>query len=188
MKLNGILLLQILLCFFPIFSMDKSDTLESRYLCRTCRECQCKSEKCVHTEEVHSFFSNNFYEGSPLPAFYEAIDKNNARLVRLFLDKGISIESVNHVSETPLFRATDRKCYDVTKLLLQRGANPNANNGHNSYFTPLHNAADNNDYKTAKLLLDYGANPRALDYRGRTPRDMAIERGHTEITNLLTFK
>lgn len=178
----------MLLCFFPAFNMDKNDTPEARYLCRMCRECQCKSEECIHIKEARSFFSNSCYEGSPLPAFYEAIDKNNVILVNLFLDKNVPIESVNNVGQTPLFRATDKKCYDVTKLLLQRGANPNTNDGPESSFTPLHNAAYNNDYNTTKLLLEYGADRNALDYRGKTPRDMAIERGNTEIKNLLTLK
>ena len=56
---------------------------------------------------------------------------------------------------------------DLTKLLLEQGANPNVRTKGNE--TPLHLAADNGDTAVAQLLLSQGADVNAKDNYGHTP-------------------
>ncbi len=51
------------------------------------------------------------------------------------------------------------------RLLLERGANPNARQ--ESGFTALHGAAAHGDVEMTKLLLKFGADPKALTDDGK---------------------
>ena len=56
----------------------------------------------------------------------------------------------------PLIYAARHGNVNVTRLLLQYGADPNIKNGHALIF-----ACDNADFEVASLLIDSGANPKA---------------------------
>jgi len=92
---------------------------------------------------------------------------------------------------------------DITKLLLEKGANPNAVERARGQ-TPLHVAAsgynEGRDYKTmpfqrhwksesvepsVELLIKYGANVNTKDWEGNTPLALAQEKGYAEIVELL---
>jgi ankyrin repeat protein len=51
--------------------------------------------------------------------------------------------------------------------------------------SPLHEAARNNRLEVVRLLLERGAEPQLQDDDGRTPLDLATERGHDAVTDLL---
>ena len=72
---------------------------------------------------------------------------------------------------------------EVMKLLLERGAYPNA--WDNGDKTPLHYAAERGDVEIVKLLLEKRAYPNARDYMGRTPLHEATKNGHVDIIKLL---
>ncbi|XP_062418052.1 ankyrin-2b isoform X19 [Pungitius pungitius] len=73
--------------------------------------------------------------------------------------------------------------YRVTKLLLDKRANPNARalNG----FTPLHIACKKNRVKVMELLVKYGASIQAITESGLTPIHVAAFMGHLNIVLLL---
>ena len=71
---------------------------------------------------------------------------------------------------------------EVAEILLAHGADVNAVEGGN---TPLHGAALFGRADMAAWLLDHGAKVNALDFRGKTPLQHAVERGHTAVANLL---
>ncbi|NIN67511.1 MAG: ankyrin repeat domain-containing protein, partial [Anaerolineae bacterium] len=52
-------------------------------------------------------------------------------------------------------------------------------------FTPLHKAAFGGNVELARLLLERGADVAAMTDDGRTPLDIAIERGHAELADVL---
>ena len=50
---------------------------------------------------------------------------------------------------------------------------------------PLHQAARQGHAQVARLLLEAGADPALRDGDGKTPEDLANERGHAEVAELL---
>ena len=75
-------------------------------------------------------------------------------------------------SDNPLISATDIGRLEVTRYLLEQGANRDivaTSDG----MTPLHCAAANNELEIAKLLMVYGADLNARDNDGDLPIDMA---------------
>jgi len=68
---------------------------------------------------------------------------------------------------TPLHWAVQENSKDVAKILLSKGANPNAVDSDGQ--TPLHITAGEGNYVLAKTLLGYGADKSKKDKYGSTP-------------------
>ncbi|CAG8269634.1 unnamed protein product [Penicillium nalgiovense] len=116
------------------------------------------------------------------------------------LEIGDSIEERDACQNTPLYWAASSGHHDVVKVLLDNGADPNAeqNEGYNS----LHLAARRNHAAVAKLLLAAGVHPltpktqetpgmmcgNAPTSRGHTPLMYACNNGHVEtVAEFLPF-
>ncbi|MEE8285092.1 MAG: ankyrin repeat domain-containing protein [Gammaproteobacteria bacterium] len=89
---------------------------------------------------------------------------------------------------TPLLWAARQHKIEVTRLLLELGADSKAIDKHRQ--TALHGTADHSDlcdddYRIAQLLLDGGANVNAKDDLGRTSLHVAARDGHLEMARLL---
>lgn len=96
-----------------------------------------------------------------------AVNHGQTDMVRLLLDLGadvderILLEAVEEPTESwgmPLWYAALANNLAITKLLLDRGADPNANVYASGW--PLHNAWNHPDESVKKLLLDRGAKPQ----------------------------
>jgi uncharacterized protein len=72
---------------------------------------------------------------------------------------------------------------DIVRMLLDKGADPNATSQSGS--TPLHTVAFTGDRASLDLLLAYGADPAIRSADGKTARDLAVERGHEEVADVL---
>ena len=70
----------------------------------------------------------------------------------------------------------------VVRLLIEAGARPDARAGKG--VTPLHLAASRGSLEAITLLVEAGARPEAME-DGRTPADLARERGHPEVAEHL---
>ena len=71
---------------------------------------------------------------------------------------------------TPLHCATWKGHPDVVALLLNAGADVNAQNNNDHWgTTPLHAAAHANQVAIAHMLISHGANLNAQDMNGKTP-------------------
>lgn len=97
-------------------------------------------------------------------------------IARLLIERGadVSAPAENAQKVAPVHAAAAACDHATMRLLLERGADPNAHQQLD--FTPMHGAASRGDVEMAKLLLEYGAerNPKGAD--GQTPADAA--RGH----------
>ena len=119
-------------------------------------------------------YNYNYTYSSKLVA---AIEDNDIEKLEDLLKKPGNVNSQPRVFSfdgtfPPISYAAGDGKYEMVKLLLENGADPNAK-GVNS-FTPLHlalNALNNhysNRFDIAKLLIEYGANVNAVSSRGET--------------------
>ena len=100
--------------------------------------------------------------------------------VRVLLAKGADVNQyamVPHVQG--LHSAAAGRCLECVRLLLDKGADPNA--PQDDGFRPMHEAAANDNRAMAELLIARGALPNIKDDKGKTAADLARERGHEEI-------
>lgn len=86
---------------------------------------------------------------------------------------------------TALHRAARMGSRQVTKVLLESGADPSAEQ---RGTTPLHVAARHGRWTVAELLIKHGADIDAIDDRGRTALDIARDAGHENVARLLVRK
>ena len=86
--------------------------------------------------------------------------------------------------DTPLVWASEMGNVEVIRLLLAKGADPNAEEYDG--WTALHWAGANGHSDVAEVLLDNGAKSEVRDVRGLSPMDWAADRGHWDFVSLLT--
>lgn len=113
-------------------------------------------------------------------AFIKFVKKGDVKTVELFLNAGIDVNS-NFFTDYPLYFAARANRYEVSKLLLERGANPSL--GFNS---PLFEAVKNNNPELVALLLEYKTNPNYTDMvTGVSALCYALNKGYTDVANVL---
>ncbi len=113
--------------------------------------------------------------------------------MNLLLDAGAPVNDQTGtrglVVRTALMEAALQKQGEAVKVLLQRGANPNAQvdaSGHRS--SPLQFACMGGDPPCVGALLDAGADPRVPNAEAETPLMYAAACGHAEAVRLLVGK
>lgn len=117
------------------------------------------------------------------PALGVAIFFGHGALARWLIEEGADVnayaENANRVA--PVHAAAAARDIETMRLLLDRGADPNARQVMD--YTPLHGAASRGDVEMATLLLDRGAerDPRGAD--GKSVADVAREHGHPEFAD-----
>jgi ankyrin repeat protein len=87
------------------------------------------------------------------------------------------------LKETPLHVALCRGHADIAQLLLEHGADVNAQNDGND--TPLHLSSEYGDLEVVRILLERGADKEAQDGMLRSPLSRASLGGHVEVCRLL---
>ncbi|AYP74131.1 ankyrin repeat protein [Fowlpox virus] len=92
-------------------------------------------------------------------AISKAIGIKSIDMITLLLDLGLNIDIIDDLGKTALHVAIEQENYTITKLLLERGADPNAENKDGR--TPIYIACCNS--KLVKLLLVYGARTIVID-------------------------
>ncbi|XP_031727423.1 inactive serine/threonine-protein kinase TEX14 isoform X2 [Anarrhichthys ocellatus] len=93
---------------------------------------------------------------------------NLTKLEKL-LNKGVDVDCVNHLGQTPLFHGALSGQAKVTELLLRHGADPNHRCMDRS--TPVHAGILSCNPSVVRGLLDAGGDLRFHDWEGRTPFD-----------------
>jgi ankyrin repeat protein len=106
-------------------------------------------------------------------------------MVERLLDRGAEVNAVarNPMAVQPLHSAAAARDTAIIMMLLDHGADANARQA--GGWTPLHAAAMFGDAPLAELFLSRGAVADLTNDQGKTARDLAVEKGHTEIARLL---
>ena len=113
-------------------------------------------------------------------SYFAAPDNQTSTTIRCLLDLGANINAGDRLGESALYIATAYQHIDSVKLLLQRGADVNAELKY-SGTTPLHVAIP----AAALYLLEYGANPNALADIVATPLHCVLHRPDPILIDLL---
>ena len=105
------------------------------------------------------------------------------KIVTLLLDRGADINLTSGRHGTALGAAAYIDSRRIVTLLLDRGADPNLTGG--KYGSALGAAAYMGRREIIRLLLDRGANPDLTNSKGARPRDLAEQKRHQDIVDLL---
>ncbi|MGH1541243.1 MAG: ankyrin repeat domain-containing protein [Arenicella sp.] len=107
-------------------------------------------------------FDNNI----ELNEVIQAVDLNDTRALKLFLDQGGDPDMLSESGSSMLYIATGpHGGHGVLEMLLEAGANPNI--GNHSY-TPLMNASSWCNLSSVKTLIKFGADVSIENSRGKT--------------------
>jgi ankyrin repeat protein len=114
------------------------------------------------------------------PTFFGGLEVAEA-----LVDAGADLDAVsrNAMGARPLHSAAAGRHFDVSRLLVERGADVNA--AQHGGFVPLHQAAQHGDGELADLLLAAGATTDVRLDDGRTAADVALEAGHEALAERL---
>jgi uncharacterized protein len=108
-----------------------------------------------------------------------------AATVRRLLDAGADVGAAarNDMRVQPLHAAVASRNLEAARLLLDRGADPNARQ--QVGYTPLMGAAGSGRDDLVDLLLDHGADPTAAAEDGKTAAAVARDHGHAALADRL---
>ena len=122
------------------------------------------------------------------PPLASAVVSGHGAAVRYLLSKGAK----PNIGDVGLNRAVFQGNVEIVKALLDAGAE--VRNSGNQVFTGFGEREPilvlacfsyNADPQIVRMLLDRGANPAAKSQQGRTPLELARERGYEEVARLL---
>jgi ankyrin repeat protein len=83
----------------------------------------------------------------------------------------------------PIHAAVSNGDLEIVRMILERGADVNARQQND--YTALHGAAGAGRMDLVELLLAHGADPSAVTDDGKTPADVAQERGQAATASRL---
>lgn len=150
-------------------------------------------------------------------ALHIAAIERYSNLTKWLLDRGANVEEKDGMNRTPLFLAAMGDQIPIAKLLRSRGASVNTRDAKGTAFRQLlqkgfdelgllflrwgvdtteidknannllHEAAIGNCEKSAEVLLLRGLDPRKRNSQGKSPLDLAQDRGRSVAEILITF-
>lgn len=134
----------------------------------------------AHQPELVNAYSDDGFQPLGLAAYF---GKKEAVEYLLKAGAQVNTPSKNSLGVTPLQSAVAGDHLEITRLLLEAGANPNVRE--QSGYTPLHAAAQNGNIEIVRSLIFGGADLEAISVKNEKPLDMALKTGHKEVVELL---
>jgi len=133
-----------------------------------------------HHPDLINSFSEDGFTPLGLACYFGKED-----VARYLLLKGAdpNIPSRNGYNVFPLNSAVAANNADITKILLEAGAEVNVMQ--TSGITPLHSAAHHGNIEILILLLEAGADTSVTTEGGKTPAEIAQANGHQDIARIL---
>ena len=127
----------------------------------------------------------NSFSDDGFPALGLAIYFRQSAVARELIERGADVNAAarNPQKVAPIHGAASIGDRDMVRLLLEHGADPNARQ--QMGYVALQTAALHGDIEMATMLIDHGADPRAATDDGKTPEDMADEKGQTKFIEWL---
>ena len=119
-------------------------------------------------------------------SIFGAIEHGDIKLVNKHLSNGADVNARGHYGTAPLVIALRGNHTEIVKLLINKGADLNANKNSDEE-TPLHVAVRNNNFEISKLLIEKGADVN-VKYEHETLLLIALRNNHPEIVKLLINK
>lgn len=113
-----------------------------------------------------------------------AVEKGDTKIVKMLIDKGAKLDSIDKNGDTYLHLAVLKKHEDVLNQLIRTNI-ININSKNNAGQTPLHLARNS---KLVTILINAGANIEAINKFGETPLALAIKYKEKEIENILNIQ
>ncbi|KAB7502920.1 Ankyrin repeat and MYND domain-containing protein 2 [Armadillidium nasatum] len=129
--------------------------------------------------------SENGESSKEVPEIIQYVNSNDLKEVKNILVSGkAKIETQDENGMTPLHHASYKGQYEMCKLLIDFGADVNADS-HDHGYSPLHFAALSGSTQTVQLLLSSGAKIYHTNTLKRTPAQMAGFVGNHVIVALI---
>ena len=125
-------------------------------------------------------YSHDGWTPLHLAAFF-----GHREVAQLLLQRGadVAARSRNATGNLPLHAALAGRRFDIAQLLVMHDSNVNIQDQYQ--WTALHHAAYSGNMTIVELLLTNGAKLDVKNNKGQTPRQIAIERHHSDIAERL---
>lgn len=145
----------------------------------------------------------------PATPLHQAAWQGDVAAIQSLVKSGVSVDEPDASGSSPLFSAArgghpfgPHQCHgedatrpEVIRMLLELGANPNAQDnrpkgfGRASGWTPLFVALHHEQFKSAAALLEHGADPNILSDQGMSVMTVATAEGAPrELVELMLAK
>lgn len=118
-------------------------------------------------------------------ALYWASANGYTRIARLLLHHGAKMNGQDSTGYGPLLAAVDASHWEIARMLLVSGANPNFHTSH-SLESALMIASRQGALDTVKILLKYGADPEVKDKYGHAAVWFALDHKYYFIARFLS--
>lgn len=130
-------------------------------------------------EPLKDFFNVDGFTPLQLACYF-----GNEAVALWLIEQGANVNSQakNNDQIRPIHATAANGNLMILKALLDKGADVNAVQAGD--FTALHEAAHSGNLEMTQLLLNYGARKTAVS-NGKTPYDIAVEKGFTAVAQLL---
>lgn len=118
-----------------------------------------------------------------IKVLFEAVGRGDTTIIKKVLQDKPSLEFKNDQGRTALMEAVCKKNNDIAFLLINAGADVNAQD--NMKNTPFLYAGAEGNLAFVKMALNHGANFKVYNRYGGTALIPAAEKGHLEVVKLL---
>jgi len=120
---------------------------------------------------------------------FDAIKDGNANKVNTLLDEGVDPTHTYLITDVPLGFAIEKNKFEIVRILLEHGADPNVGSKIPGMTTPLYVATYSDNLELARMLLAFGADPNLQSDIGigisRRPLITAVSKGNIQMVRLL---
>lgn len=131
--------------------------------------------------EVKNYLPDYAFPDTGVPILVEAVFNDATGVIDYLLSQTAN-PNIRFDTRPVLSIAAMFGQYDICKLLLEAGANPNETDG--PLTTPLMFAAEEGHAQVVQLLLENGANPQAKDRSDETAYDKAVNNKRIDVVRL----